>query len=479
MELNLRNLSDQLNPLILDDVLPRILFLYANVGSIRQARKRIWKIIQVSKLWYHVAGDIIRVLFKYQLHPQLNKYFPNGNLALPPPEIAFNGMFILLSHLKKLKWLDLCSQSMPCILIKGNNTNWLNLSSVSIKRRFSTVNTYTKVTRFDAMIALKWLQNLQNKRKNGKNRMLCDGLLKATEITKLCFNEGKDLRNRDIALFTHVTDLILPCGGKTNDDLFIKHAFPNLTSLRPLGCLTDRSVMLLTNLMELSLNDRDNLITDESLFMLTNLTSLSLWNHSIRGNPITDESVSLLTNLVSLRISDEIHVTGKSLRKLTKLCDLRLERLSEITDDDLMYLGNHGNLTHLGLLSNTIITDKSVQKLTSLQSLNLRANPMITINSLKQLPKLRRLDLGFNDRINDEELLLLTGLTDLDISDNNTISGRNLEKLPLIKLNIGEGSNFGISKHGTLLSIKTLEVLVVSVNHPIRSRMTPFRLDRW
>jgi hypothetical protein len=144
-----------------------------------------------------------------------------------------------------------------------------------------------------------------------------------------------------------------------------------------------------------SLQDVDFCLPEESMqhmAQLTNLTRICL--HSVTGSIKREIAyLSRLTKLQSLGVGihDEADIESLVLfiTKLTKLCDLRLDRCGEMNDGHLNYLAALTKLTslHLGLGKLLNITKKGfkcLSALTNLQCFEYSSNADMDTTVLKQ-----------------------------------------------------------------------------------------------
>ncbi|CAL6054190.1 leucine-rich_repeat domain-containing protein [Hexamita inflata] len=160
--------------------------------------------------------------------------------------------------------------------------------------------------------------------------------------------------------------------------------------------------MHLTNLVELSLNDNEN-VEIKSLQFLIKLTKLGL-----AGCYLTNlNTLQYLTNLIELNLNDNENIDINPLQYLAKLTILGLERC---------------RLTKLN----------SLRSLVSLEQLYLQENQGIDITPLQYLKKLKKLQLNYCDLDNIEALRPLVELQELQISLNSIISIQPVNQLKQI-----------------------------------------------
>ena len=161
--------------------------------------------------------------------------------------------------------------------------------------------------------------------------------------------------------------------------------------------ITDKSLKYLTSLTQLDTNEY---VTDNSVILLTNLTCLNLQN----CENITDKSIKELTYLKYLNIAQNGHidVTDESISRLTNLVYLNIGHnysYDNITDKSIRKLNK---LKYLIATRNEMnITDSSVKNLTELIYLDLRENEMISIDHLKNL-----IYIAFDDDNYDQDYLM-------------------------------------------------------------------------
>lgn len=242
----------------------------------------------------------------------------------------------------------------------------------------------------------------------------------------------------------------------------------NLSVLICNNTITDNSVANLNNLVSLKLCENDS-ITDISLMKLTKLEQLII-NNSCKN--ISDISILLLTNLTELNLYSNrfCHITNESISKLSKLKVLSIHNNPYINTINLPYLkrlyANElltdssttcSNLTHLYCSDNQNFTDSLLCKLPNLLSLNCEDNNNFTNNGLYSLPNLTYLDCGFNTNFTDDGLMTLSNLKTLYCSYNFNFTNKSLPYLPkLIILSCGSNNNF--TARG-ILNLKNLEEL--------------------
>lgn len=223
------------------------------------------------------------------------------------------------------------------------------------------------------------------------------------------------------------------------------------------NCCIKENVEKFTNLRKLEIFDRV-LIGDNEIKHLTQLTSLDIYCN----NTITIQSIRFLTNLVNLKVNKFIR--QENLAYLTRLHTLSLGHIHYGCITEIHHLPN---LTSLSLVSDKLIQDSELIKLCStLLFLNLSGNFSITNDGLSKMTALKTLILdqnsnlkinnewNTNDDITDKGLSNLTNLTSLSLVDNEIITD-----VCLMKLTNLQWLNISYNKTITFVSISVLKSL--------------------
>lgn len=186
-------------------------------------------------------------------------------------------------------------------------------------------------------------------------------------------------------------------------DVFLMQ-FTNLKTLsmifntRMLGCITDKSISLLTNLTSLRINrlGRMNTLTGASLSLLTNLTSLNIPFYT----PMNRKELTPLSNkLETLYVSDAFWMGDRELAVMTNLRVLGLSSCIGITGESLLGMPY---LEMLGIDFSHCVKDMVLQSLTGLKELHLNQEHAFTNDSFKGMTNLTTICIEGTSKITSE-----------------------------------------------------------------------------
>ena len=251
-----------------------------------------------------------------------------------------------------------------------------------------------------------------------------DGISNLTNIDKLDLTDCKSLVNlKDLSSLNSITSLNLSsCKSLKSLD-----GISSLTNIDKLD-LTDckslvnlEALSSLNSITSLNLNSCESLKDFEVIGKLTSLKNIDMSCCSYGGCESCSSFKSLfgfekLSNLTEIDLSGRVNLLDvKSLISCSRLTKLKLTKakLNSLPKG----LGEIPNLTHLDLSSNDFRNLDSLADLNNLASLDLKYNELQNLDGLSNLKSLKKLDLSSCKSLSNlEGLLDCVNLTSLNLS---------------------------------------------------------------
>lgn len=181
----------------------------------------------------------------------------------------------------------------------------------------------------------------------------------------------------------------------------------------------DNSTENSQNVDESANTTKSYVIRDESVMLLSNLKELTL------NSAITSAGIENLTSLTSLNLSSNNSITNLGMRNLTNLKSISLSNNGKISDVALM---NMKCLETLDLTDYGMITNNAIENLTTLTTLQLSGYCMLSNDSILKLTNLTDLMiLGYHShntgykvaRVNEKAIQTLVNLRKLQVSSKS------------------------------------------------------------
>jgi hypothetical protein len=241
-------------------------------------------------------------------------------------------------------------------------------------------------------------------------------LLNLTNLTTLSLMHNEQITNKSLKYLTNIVDLYIDQNTKitllmpnitkldiSDNELITDNLLKHLTRINHLtlcssDSISDMSIRCLTNITYLNIYFFSDHVTDRSIQKLTNLTHLNIGY----CNKITDNSIKHLTNITRLSLEFTDNITYESIKYLTNLTSIELF-CHDMEDDELEKLTNLKSLFLDGQACH--ISGKSIRKLTKLESLTIRQNFDVMTEDIYELTNLTKLGLFICDGIDHNKLL--------------------------------------------------------------------------